>query len=77
MLCSFFRNLSKSIISPLSKSYEVSLKLTASVCLMSLAPKYFKILSKKELQTENYLFRFVVVGVVNTEIFSGFIKFAF
>ena len=48
----FFRNLSKSVISPLSKSYEVSLKLIALVCLLSLEPKYFAVQPKEELQPE-------------------------
>ena len=44
---------------------------------MSLAPKYFAVQSKEELQTENHLSTFVVVGLVNTEIFRRFIKLGF
>ena len=59
-LCGFVRNLSKSVISPLSKSHEVPLKLITLVCLKSLVPKYFVVLSKGELKTENRLSTFVV-----------------
>ena len=61
----------------LNHIYEVPLKLIALVCLMSLAPKYFVVQSKEELKTENRLSTFVVVGVVNTEIFMSFIKLPF
>ena len=53
------------------------MKLIALVSLMSLAPKYFVVQLKEEFKTENCLFTFVVVGVVNTEFFMSFIKFAF
>ena len=76
ILCGFFRNLSKSVISPLSKSYEVLLILIALACL-SLAPKYFIVQSKEELKTENRLSIFAVVEVVNTEILMGFIELPF
>ena len=44
---------------------------------MSLAPKYFVVQLKEELKTENRLSAFVVVGVVNTEIFMSFIRLPF
>ena len=44
---------------------------------MSLTPKYFVVYSKEELKIENCIFRFVVVGIVNTEIFMSFIKLPF
>ena len=78
ILRSFFRNLSKSVISPyINHKYEVPLKLIALFCLMNLAPKYFVVQSKEELKTENRLSTFVAVGVVNTEIFMSFIKRSF
>ena len=57
--------------------YEVLLKLIALICLMSLTPKYFVVYSKEELKIENCIFRFAVVGIVNTEIFMSFIKLPF
>ena len=44
---------------------------------MSLPPKHFLVWSKKELNTENHLSTFVIVGVVYTEIFMSFIKLHF
>ena len=78
VLCSFFRNLCISVISPhLNYIYEVPLKLNALVSLMSLVPEYFVVQLKEELKTENHLSTFVVVGVVNTEIFMSFVKLPF
>ena len=79
MLCGFCGNLSKSVILLLSKSciYEVPLKLIALVYLMSLALKYFIVQLKEELNIENHLSTFIVVGVVNTEIFMSFFKLPF
>ena len=61
----FFRNLSKSVISSLSKSYEVPLILIALVYMTSLAPKYCVVQSKEELKIENRLSTFFVLGIVN------------
>ena len=61
----------------LNHIYEVPLKLIALVCLMSLALKYFIVQLKEELNIENHLSTFIVVGVVNTEIFMSFFKLPF
>ena len=53
--------------------YEVPLKLTAYVWVMSLPPKYFVGSSKEELKTENCLSTFFV----NTEILMSSIKLPF
>ena len=50
------------------------MKLIALVCPMSLASNYVVVYLKEELKTENGLSTFVVVGVVNTEIFINFMK---
>ena len=51
----------------LNHIYEVPLKLFAIVC--PIKPKYFLVMSKEELKIGNRLSIFIVVRVVNTEIF--------
>ena len=77
MLCGFFRNLSKSVISPLSKSYFWgSLEIKCISLSNEFGPKVFRIWLKEELKTENRLSTFVVV-VVHTEICMSFFKLHF
>ena len=77
-VCVFFRNLSKSVISPLSKLYKWD---SIKIYYLSLSNEFgasvFRSLVKRRAKTENCLSTFAVVGVVNTEIFASFINLSF
>ena len=69
MLYGFFRNLSKSVISSLSKSYICGSILNNCFSLSNeFGTNLFHSLVERKVKTENHLTTFEVVGVVNTEI---------
>ena len=53
------------------------MKLIALVFLMSLVAKYFLVYAKKRVRIENCLSAFAVLGVVNMETFTSFIRLPF
>ena len=77
-LCGFFRNLPKSVILSLSKSYIWgSSEINCINLFNEFGANVFHSLVERKVKTENRLSTFAVVGVVNTEIFMGFIKLPF
>ena len=78
-LCSFFRNLCKSVILPLSKSYKWDSTETNCISLYNeFGAKVFRNLVKRRVNNWKSSFHtLVVVEVVNTEIFMSFIKLRF
>ena len=77
-LCGFFRNLSKSVISSLSKSYvRGSIESDCISLCNEFVVNVFRSLVEMKVKTENCLSTFAVVRVVNTEIFLSFIKLSF
>ena len=77
-LCGFFRNLSKSVISSLSKSYIWgSIEINCISLSNEFGTNVFRSSVERKVKTENRLPTFAVVGVVNTETFMSFIKLPF
>ena len=73
MLCGFFRNFFKPVLHYIRGSIEIN--------HISLSNEFgasvFRSLVERKVKTENRLFTFAVVWVVNTEVFMSFIKLPF
>ena len=76
-LCSFLRNLFKSVILPLSKSYIwKSTEINCTGLSNEFGTKVFHSLIERRIKTENNFSIFAVAGV-NIEIFMSFTNFPF
>ena len=78
-LCSFFKHLSKSVISCLSKSSIYgSINIYCISLSIEFGTKVFRSLVEKRVKAENCLSTFAVEGVTsNGEIFMSFTEFPF
>ena len=77
-LCGVFRNLSKSVISSLFKSYIWgSIEINCISLSNEFGTNVFRSLVERKVKTENHLSTFAVVGVVKTESFRVSLNFLF